>query len=441
MHNTKRNTVRRIGATTGVAIVVANMIGTGAFTSLGFQVAELQSPLLILSLWVLGGILALAGAFSFVETGTVIQKSGGEYTFLSELYAPFMGYLAGWVSLTVGFAAPVALSALAVIAYFPYLSIDPVWGSISLIAVISLIHSFSLQSSALFQNVSTLLKLLFVLVLIGVELAQPAAFEVSLLADYDTREFFSSAFVIALIYVSYSYSGWNAAVYILEEFKDVKKSLSFALIGGTLIVTLLYTLLQYVFLKHIPLSELSGKIDIGAIAATKLLGTHIGNYFSLGISLLLISSVSAMVWVGPRVTASMARDHKMWRIFGNETDQIPIKAIWLQFSITALLLITGTFEQILIYCGFLLTLSSMLTVMGIFVLRIRHRFLYRSLDVLKSPLFPLMQIIYILFAAAILVFAFIERPYEALLGSTNLLLGSALWYANRLRSLKHYKQL
>jgi len=427
----KNNALHKVSTLTAVALVIANMIGTGVFTSLGFQLKDINDPMAVLILWVIGGLLALSGAFSYAEIGTVFKKSGGEYLYLSKMYSPFIGYLAGWVSLTVGFAAPVALSAIAVMAYFPYAELNPVWSSIALVALITALHTFDLRTSARFQNGSTLLKVLFIVVLIAIGLWMPGFDGNTYLEPPKASSLISSSFAIALIYVSYAYSGWNAAVYITEELKNPKKSLTYALIGGTLFVTVIYTLLQFVFLKHVPVPELVGQVDVGTIAATKIMGRDMGDLFGLGISLLLISGISAMTWVGPRVTAAMAQDILFWRFLQNGTNEIPKKALWLQFVITALLLLSGTFEQILIYCGFLLTLSSMLTVCGVFYLRFKKKYLYADNEIFKSPLFPVFQVIYIIFALGILVFTFTERPMEATLGTGNLALGALTWYIGK----------
>lgn len=429
--NQRKTTIYKISVITAIAIVIANMIGTGAFTSLGFQLQDLKSPGLILILWILGGVMALSGAFSYAEIGIHIRRSGGEYTFLTEIFSPLLGYLAGWISLTVGFAAPVALTALAVVEYFPYLDLDPTIFSIILVAVITAIHSLSLRSSSTLQNISTLLKVLLIGTLIFIGLSQPAEVDNQIIqADY-LQEIASSAFFIALIYVSYSYSGWNAAVYITEEFKDPRRSLIYGLVGGTVIVTVLYTLMQYVFLKHVPVAELVGQVDVGAIAAQKMLGNDIGNFFSLAISILLISGISAMVWVGPRVTAAMAKDHSFWRAFRTGKKGIPVKALWLQFAITTVMLLTGTFEQILIYCGLQLTASSMLTVLGVFVLRKKSRQNPEGNSAFKSPIYPFFQLLFIFFSLAMIVFGFIEKPLEASLGMTNLVIGALSWYVNK----------
>jgi APA family basic amino acid/polyamine antiporter len=418
----------KITTLTGLALVVANMIGTGVFTSLGFQLKDLNDPAIILVLWVLGGVIALSGAFSYAEIGTHIQRSGGEYAFLSKLFHPLIGYISGWISITVGFAAPIALSAMAFVAYFPFFDLNPKWTSIALVALITLIHTRNLELSSKFQNVSTFLKVALIVAFVLIGIWQNPSFEnIGFLSNSDYSNAISPAFAIALIYVSYSYSGWNAAAYITEEFKNPKKALPIALIGGTVLVTVLYTFLQYVFLKHVPIPELKGQLNVGTIAMNKMLGENYGRLFGLSISLLLVSGISAMVWVGSRVTSSIANDYRFWRYFKIQKNSIPQRALWLQFAISALLIVTGTFEQILIYCGILLTISAMATVLGVF--KLRYQYKKTETDRFKSPLFPLFQIVFITLSLWMIVYAFINNPFETIVGSTNILLGlmTYLW--------------
>lgn len=428
----------KITTITGVALVVANMIGTGAFTSLGFQLKDLQNPTIILILWVLGGVIALSGAFSYAEIGTHIKRSGGEYAFLTQLFHPLVGYLSGWISITVGFAAPIALSAMAFVAYFPYFNLNPKWTSIALVALITLIHTRNLEVSSKFQNISTFLKIALILALIGIGIWQEPTFDNSgFLHNSDYSNLISPAFAIALIYVSYSYSGWNAAAYITEEFKNPKKSLPLALIGGTLLVTVLYTFLQYVFLKHVPIPELKGQLNVGTIAMNKMIGEDYGRLFGLAISLLLVSGISAMVWVGSRVTSSIAKDHRFWNYFKAKKNTIPQRALWLQFGISALLILTGTFEQILIYCGILLTISSMATVFGVFKLRYQHK--KSETNNYKSPLFPFFQIVFITLSLWMIAYAFINSPLEVIVGFGNIIIGflTYLWSNTLNNNLKN----
>lgn len=412
-----------------MAIVVANMIGTGAFTSLGFQLKDLDNVPVILTLWVTGGILALAGAFSYAEMGTAIKKSGGEYAFLSEIYGPLVGYLSGWISLTVGFAAPIALSAIAVIEYFPYGKVNVQWAGIVLIALITSVHTHNLKTSSKFQNIGTFLKVAFIvgIVLFGLFVPASAKTYMGFGSTY-FNEIGSASFAVALVYVSYSYSGWNAAAYITEEFKKPTKSLPMALLGGTLLVTILYVLLQYIFLRHVPINELKGQIDVGAIAATKLLDQDFGNFFGLAIALLLISGISAMVWVGPRVTSSMAKDYRLYNYFQTIKEEIPKKALWFQFIISSVLILTGTFDQILIYCGVLLSISSLLVVFGVFKLRKTKTI---DKEVFKSPLYPFFQILYILLSLWMIIFVLLNNTWEAIAGLGNLLLGLGTYYLNK----------
>jgi len=423
----------KITALTALSLVVANMIGTGAFTSLGFQLLDLQNPTTILILWSLGGLIALSGAFSYAEIGTQIQKSGGEYAFLSKLFHPLVGYLSGWISITVGFAAPIALSAMAFVAYFPYFNLNPKFASILLLGLITLIHTRNLKLSSKFQNISTFLKVVLIVVLIVIGLLIPSSDNTHLLRTVEFSEIISPAFAIALIYVSYSYSGWNAAAYITEELKSPKKSLPIALIGGTVAVTVLYTFLQYVFLKHVPIAELQGQLNVGTIAMSKMLGENYGKLFGLAISLLLVSGISAMIWVGSRVTSSIANDHRFWQYFKTPQNDVPQKALWFQFLISALLIITGTFEQILIYCGILLTISSMATVFGVF--KLRHQNRNHPQSGFQSPLFPFFQVVFIILSLWMIVYAFINKPSETLVGFINILLGFITWlWSNKLNN-------
>ncbi len=184
--------------------------------------------------------------------------------------------------------------------------------------------------------------------------------------------FYTPAFAVALIYVGYSYSGWNAAAYITEDIRNSKKSLPWALLRGTFLVMVLYILLQYVFLKNVPVDELKGKIDVGVIMVKRLFGDKKAAFWGTMISFLLISSVSAMVWVGARVTSSIASDYHLWRFFRNSNGNVPKRALWLQCLIASILIVTGTFEKIMVYCGFLLTLSTMLVVAGLLYERTRN---------------------------------------------------------------------
>ncbi|TXB70147.1 APC family permease [Phaeodactylibacter luteus] len=418
----------KIGWLSAAALVVANMIGTGVFTSLGFQVVDIKHTWSLLLLWGIGGLVALTGAFSYAELGALYKRSGGEYDFLTRLYHPLAGYLSGWISLTVGFAAPVGLAAMAMGTYLePATGLSGQWVAIGAVVATALMHSWDLRQSSRFQDILTLLKALLILGIIVLGLALPPAGEYLDFSEGWGIELAMPAYAVALIFVTYSYTGWNAAAYIVEEIRQPAINLPKALVRGTLAVTVLYVLLQLVFLRHTPLHLLEGQVDVGHIYAVQLLGEGGGRAVSLLIAFFLLSSISAMAWVGPRVSLSMARDYPFWHFLRQQNRQgIPVRAVWFQAGISLVLILTGTFEQVLVYCGFILQLSSALTVLGSFRIRQRQQELpYRS------PFHPLFPLLFTAISLWILAYALVNNPQESLLGLGNLLLGYLTWHWGR----------
>jgi len=418
----------KIGWISAGALVVANMIGTGVFTSLGFQLEDVRNTWSIVFLWSLGGLVAMAGAFSYAELGAYYRRSGGEYHYLTELYHPLVGYLSGWVSLTVGFAAPVALAAMAMGAYLYQLTgIPPKWLAGSVVLITSLAHSASIRQSSLFQNSLTLLKLVLILGFIIAGLTMTTEYEA---IDWSARwqeELLLPAAAVSLVYVTYSYTGWNAAAYIVEEIDQPARNLPRGLIYGTLIVVILYELLQLVFLKNASYGQLSGQLEIGQIVAENLFGLRGGQLVSTAIALFLLSSISAMIWVGPRVSLVMAEDHALWRFLEYKNEhEVPVRAVWFQSVISLLMIATGTFEQVLLYCGFILQLFSALSVAGAVKLRISGADLpYRS------PAHPWMPLIFLAVSAWIIVFLLFEQPVESAIGLGILALGLVTYWLSR----------
>ncbi|MEB3346465.1 APC family permease [Aquimarina gracilis] len=416
----------KISWKTASAIVIANMIGTGVFTSLGFQLVDIKNTWSILLLWILGAVMAVCGALTYAELGTKLKRSGGEYHFLTQTYSPLLGYLSGWASLTIGFAAPIALAAIAAGSYTErYLGIDSKAIAVVLILLVSFVHTHDLRRSSIFQNITTSFKLLVILFFILVGFWEPGSITTAL--DWSSgwkQEILLPSFAVSLIYVTYSYSGWNAAAYIIDDIKDVNRNLPIALLGGSILVGLLYVLLQVVFLKQAPLELLSGKIEIGQIVATQIFGDVGGKIISLLISIMLVSSISAMTWVGPRVTKAMADDYRLWSFLKKTNkNNIPSSAIGLQAIIAVIMVSTGTFDQILTYSGFILQLFVALTVFGLFFIRKKQH-----IKGFKSPLFPIPQIVFSVISLWILAFLIIEQPKESLIGILILLIGIFTYY-------------
>ncbi len=420
---------RKIGWGSAAAIVVANMVGTGVFTTLGLQLKYLQNTWTILSVWIIGGLIALFGAFSYAELGARLPKSGGEYHFLSHIYHPFVGYLSGWISLTVGFAASIALAAMAMAIYLEPLShIPSQWIALFTICGIAVAHSFSIRQSSVFQNSFTILKLLLLAFFIwmGWERAsQEHALDWGHAWQWEMKE---PSYAILLVYVMYAFSGWNAAAYIVDEIDKPARNLPRALIGGTVLVSVLFIFLQLSFLMQAPTSALQGKLDIALVVTERMFGEGAGRVVSLLIALLLIASISAMTWVGPRVVRAMANDFQLWAFFGKDNLRgIPVRAIWLQTAISSFMVLTSSFEKILLYSGFVLQLFTTLTVAGVLVMRFREG----PPAGYRSPAYPLFQVLFLIFSGWVLIVLIKQEPENSLWGFVNVALGAGSYWWNR----------
>ena len=414
---------------TAINIVIGNMIGTGVFTSLGFQVIEIKSGFALLLLWVVGGIVALCGALCYGELAAAMPRSGGEFHFLSRIYHPAIGFLSGWVSATAGFAAPVAAMAMALGKYlsqvFPAL-MPAACAAIAVIAV-SLIHIQNIKLTSYFQNIFTPLKVLSIVFLIacGFLIVRPQ--NISFLPNArDVGLILSSPFAVSLVFVTYSYWGWNASVYVASEVKDPQKNVPSSLLIGTLIVLVLYVLLNFIFLYTIPLAELAGKLEVGYVAANRIFGDVGGKLMAILISLGLLSSISSMTWVGPRVMHTMGEDIPLFKLLAtNNRNGVPHYAILLQLALVLVLIVTSSFAAVVTYLGFTLTLSSFVTVLGVFV----HRFRYpAALRPYKTWGYPVTPLIFLSISLWILVFTFRDRPIESLAGLGTILLGIPVYF-------------
>ena len=426
---------RTIGFVTACSIVIANIIGTGIFTSLGFQLADIQSGFPLLMLWLIGGAAALCGALCYSELSAALPRSGGEYHFLSQIYHPALGFMAGFVSATVGFAAPIALTAMAFGTYLHgVLGFgSPVLLSFGVVWVVAAFHLRNLQAGSTFHNVSTLVKLLLIGVLIAfgffVSVKQPISF---LPAHGDTTAIFSGPFAIALVYVMYSYSGWNAATYISGEIKRPEKTVPRSLLVGTGLVIVIYVLVNAVFLATTPIGELKGQLEVALIAGKHIFGTNGGRLAGAVICLGLISAISSMTWIGPRVSMSMGEDHWLLRLLGRKSRHgIPTNAIVLQLLIVNLLLLTRSFESVVQYTQFSLLLCSLLAVLGVIVLRATRPKIARPYRVWAYPLPP---IIFSVITLWMMFYLLRAKTIESLAGLATALVGLLLYFCARKRS-------
>jgi len=375
-------------------LVIANMIGTGVFTTLGLQAAAVPDAPALLLLWLLGGIVALCGALSYAELAAALPDSGGEYHFISRIYGPRLGTIAGWLSLIVGFGAPVALAAMACGRYLAVaLPLPPLWLALGAVTLVAAIHALDLDLGRRFQVIATLLKLALILLLIlAGMLMPPVPGALPLQPSRATLSAIASApFALAVIYVSYAYSGWNAATYVSAEVRRPRQTVPRALALGTALVTLLYLLLNLSFLRQIPAGELPGTVEVGAAAAVRLFGVAGSQLVSVALGMLLISSLSAMLLAGPRVLDRMAEDWPGLRPFSARNRRgAPFRAVLSLWLLASAMILTDSFAAVLGAAGFTLGLSALLTVVGVMRLRRQEPALPRPYRIPWYPLPPLL---------------------------------------------------
>ena len=432
---------RKVSLFSVTNIVIASMIGAGIFTTSGLLMGDLEDPIVMLSLWVIGGIIALCGALSYGELGAAIPEAGGEYAFLSRLYHPVLGFMTGWVSLIAGFSAPIAASAIGFSEYlfraFPFLSaaesttlISVFWAkrllAIVLIISFTAVHLKGIKFGTRVQNILTLLKVAVIVLLISLGLtlgngswehlnsSTPFAFD---LTGWKKAG-------LALMWIMFAYSGWNVATYIGSEIREPVKNLPRSLILGTGIVVILYFLLNVFYVYSTGPSEMSGVIAIGGLAVNNAFGSNLDTVVSLIIAVALFSSISAFIILGPRVYYAMARDKIFFRQLAEvgPRHHVPYKAIILQGLLAILMVLSGTFDQILTYMGFSLGIFPILAVFGVFKLRKEGK------SVVQMPGFPFAPAFYLLAGSGILFLSFLERPFESSLAIFTVLAGLPLYF-------------
>ncbi len=449
---------RQLGLYVTAAIVVANMIGTGIFTSTGFQAKSLHDPLTILLAWVIGGVLALCGAAAYAELGAMMPRAGGEYVYLREAYHPAVGFMSGWVSLTAGFSTAIAVSALAFAQYLtslvPGLAADGAWATMSadigghhlftialgaqqaiaigLIAAVTLLHAIDTKVGgwvqAGFTAAKVVLIVLFILggFIIGKGDWSHLASQNGGLANLGTKDF-----AMALMYVSFAYSGWNAAAYIAGDVEKPERNLPRALLLGTGIVMALYVLLNLIFFYAVPSDLLAGPpdkfapvVEVGDVAARSLFGDSAGQLVTSVIALALVSSVSAMVMAGPRVYAAMAADRALPKQLGYYSKRgVPTVAVITQGVLGALFVLVGDLGQLIRFAGFTLAIFAALAVGALFVMRARGK-----ATTYRTPGYPVTPILFIALSAWIAYAQIDANPKESALVAVVLAIGGLLYY-------------
>ena len=417
---------RRIGLPSAVALVVANMVGAGVFTTSGFSLAELGRPEPVLLAWLVGGVLAMCGALSYGAFARYMPESGGEYMFLARTVHPLAGFLAGWVSLLAGFSAPIAAAALGLQAYVDAaveIGGRPEWIGTGAILVAGLLHGFRLRAGVAVQNLAVLAKMIAIgafIVVGAVVIPTRGEVPVGSIGAVDV-----SAFAVTLVWIAFSYSGWNAAVYVAGEVRDPERNLARALVVATGIVTAAYLLLNAVFLYAVPTAALAGRPEVGAITAEALGGMWLRNAVCLLVALALFTSISSMVMIGPRVYARMAEDGVFPAFFRRGGD-VPTAAIALQVALAVVLVWVSRLAELLGYMGFTLGLSAAATVAAL--LAVRRREGAARVPVPGHPWVPLLFIVFTVGAAG---FMALRRPFEAGVGLATMATGIPAYFLLR----------
>jgi len=426
---------REIGLFTATILVVANMIGTGIFTTSGFIMQEVGHPMVLLLCWLIGGIFALCGALCYGELGAAFPEAGGEYVYLRQSFGKLVAFLSGWISLLVGFSAPIAAAAIAfatygsgilslpahplgslVIAGITVLTITPITiAAIALIIILSLVHYHGIKIGARVQNTLTSFKISVIVLFITAGFLFGTGSLSHFSGTLPLSSMVQGKFAVSLIFVSFAYSGWNAACYLGSEIKDPSRKIPLALFTGTFVVLILYLLLNAVYIYALPAGRMSGVLEVGLTSASALFGANIGKYLGAAIAIGILSALSAMILTGPRVYYAMSKDGVFFELFGrvHQRYKTPAFSIFLQAAIAIIFIVTSSFEKLLIYIGFTLALFAMLTVIGLMVLRLKSKVL---LSPYKTFGYPVTPIIFILGNLWIAYFSIRNRPLTSLCG-------------------------
>jgi APA family basic amino acid/polyamine antiporter len=429
-------------------LVVSNMIGTGIFTTTGFLAGDLGQPSLVVGIWVVGALFALAGALCYSELGVNFPTSGGEYVYLRQAYGPVWGFLSGWVSFFAGFSAPIAAAALAFAGYlafiFPWLGQESAtlrWdlGGITwqigatqaiaagLVLTLTLLNCVSIILVARVQNVLTTIKVVVIAAFVlGFFVGQGSWDNFGAAAERTSTSPLLQQFAVSLFWVMFGYSGWNAATYVAEELREPQRTLPRALIVGTVAVALMYLALNVVFIFGTPLETMKGEVAVGALAASRLFGPQVAGVFGALMALAIVSTVNAMITIGPRVYYAMAKDGAFLNVAArlSPRSRVPIAAVICQGA-CAMLMTFSSFPQLVTYIGFSLTFFTVLAVSSLFVFRRRPG--WQRLPAV-SMAFPLVPASYLLVGAWMIYYGFMLRPAISAAAVLSLITGAAVYY-------------
>jgi APA family basic amino acid/polyamine antiporter len=414
-------------------MVITSMIGVGVFTSVGFQLAGLPSGFVILMLWVVGGVVSLCGALCYAELVAMMPRSGGEYHILREAYHPMAGFLAGWVSITAGFAAPIAAVAMAFGKYTEALGLTGLphqFVAATLIIAVAAVHLGSLRLVGSFLTATTVLKVGLILAfLVGAWMSKSGQ-EISFAPKTgDATLLASSNFATSLVYVMFAYLGWNGAAYVASDVKNPQRNVPLAFGIGIISVMLLYIVLNAAFLRSTPWDQMSGELEAALISAKAIFGESGGRFMGGLIAFGIISTVAGFTWAGSRVNQRIGQDFKNLSFLDQQNRWgAPAFALILQTTLSLIMLFSGTFDQVINYLMSQLIVCSMLAVLAVMILRWNRPQAERPFRV---PLYPLPPLLFLAVSLWMLLFQVLERPKETAWGLLTLVIGAGIYASIR----------
>ncbi|MBI4428854.1 MAG: amino acid permease [Ignavibacteriales bacterium] len=434
---------RRLGLFPLTNIVVANMVGAGIFTTSGLLMRDLADPIIMIALWVVGGIIAVCGALSYGQLGAAMPEAGGEYIFLTKLFHPVLGFLTGWTSFVVGFSAPIAASSIGFSEYLnrafpdlfewmamPFLPLEPQRiVAVIIILLFSFVHMRGIEIGARVQNYLTVMKVGLILAVVAAGLA----FGSGDVTHFRAPSSFSFDFAgwktlgLSLMWIMFAYSGWNASTYLGAEVKDPSMNLPRSLLAGTGIVLALYVGLNVMLVYALSPADMSGVLSVVGMAMGSLFGSEMETIASVLISFALFSSLSAFIMLGPRVYYAMARDRVFFRSISyvHPRFEVPTRSIALQGMLAVVMVLSGTFDQILTFMGFALGIFPIAAVLGVYRLKPEIR---PHLGLRLAP------VIYIVAGFCMLTLAFLQRPFESSIALGTVACGIPLYYIFKRKS-------
>lgn len=437
------------GLPMAICVVVASMVGTGVLMTSGYTVASVGSNQYMLMLWVVGGVTAVCGALTLAELSASMPRTGGDYVFLYEAYGPLAAFLTGWASFLMGFSGPSAAAAFGSAKYVlaplqlpegQALLYQRSLASLAILAFAAL-HVSGRRQTAHVQGWITALKVAVLGLLIAGGLAVGWPNYANLQDPKPIDKGLATSMMFSLVYIYYAYTGWNGASYLAGEIRDPQKTLPRAILIGTGLVTLIYLAINLVYALALSAADVQAIVagpdnkpnfdrvaPIAEIATRKLFGAKWSNPLSVAIGLMMLSSLSVYMLIGPRVIYAMARAGQFPSIAGRLSTRAETPAVATMFQIAAslVLLWTGSFEWILVYASVGLSLFSILAMSSIFVLRIKRPDMPRPF---RTPLYPFTPILYLALTIALLVAAFVSKPDVSTISLVSMLAGIPVYYA------------